>query len=49
VDLIIILPKYEGNNVILVVVDQLTKYAYFYSLSHPFKASAMVTTFMEII
>jgi hypothetical protein len=48
-DFIIGLPKSEGNNVIMVVVDQLTKYAHFFSLSHPFKASTIATTFMEIV
>jgi hypothetical protein len=48
-DFIIGLPKYEGNTVIMVVVDQLTKYAHFFSLSHPFKESTIATTFMETI
>ena len=33
----------------MVVVDQLTKYAHFFSLSHPFKASTIASTFMETI
>jgi hypothetical protein len=41
------LPKSEENIVIMVVVDQLTKYAHFFSLSHPFKASTIVVSFME--
>jgi hypothetical protein len=48
-DFITGLPKFEGKNVIMVVVDQLTKYAHFFSLSHPFKESTIATTFMEII
>ena len=48
-DFIIGLPKSEGNNVIMVVVDWLTKYAHFCSLSHPFEASIVATTFMEIV
>ena len=41
-DLIIGLPKSEGKNSIMVVVDRLTKYAHFCALSHPFKASTIV-------
>jgi hypothetical protein len=33
----------------MVVVDQLTKYAQFFSLSRPFKARTIATTFMEIV
>ena len=33
----------------MVVVDQLTKYAHFFSLSHPFKASTIAVEFMEIV
>jgi hypothetical protein len=45
-DFIIGLPKSEGNIAIMVVVDRLTKYAHFFSLSHPFKASTVVMEFM---
>jgi len=48
-DFITGLPKSEGKSVIMVVVDRLTMYAHFCALSHPFKASAVATTFMEII
>jgi hypothetical protein len=48
-DFITGLPKSEGKTVIMVVVDRLTKYAHFFSLSHPFKASTIATTFMETI
>jgi hypothetical protein len=48
-DFITGLPKYEGKNLIMVVVDRLTKYAHFFSLSHPFKASKIETKFMETI
>jgi len=41
--------KYEVKNVITVVVEWLTKSAHFFSLYHPFKASTMDTTFMEIV
>ena len=36
-------------DVIMVVVDRLTKYAHFCALSHPFKASTIATTYMETI
>ena len=42
-------PKSEGNIVIMVVVDRLTKYAHFCALSHPFKESIVATAFMETI
>ena len=41
------LPKSEGKSFIMVVVDRLSKYAHFCALSHAFKASTIVTTFME--
>jgi hypothetical protein len=34
-DFITGLPKSEGKTVIMVVVDRLTKYAHFFSISHP--------------
>ena len=48
-DFIIGLPISEENIVIMVVVDRLTKYAHFFSLSHPFKSITIETTFMEIV
>ena len=48
-DFITSLPKFEGKSVIMVVVDRLTKYAHFCTLSHPFKASKVPTAFMETI
>jgi hypothetical protein len=45
-DFITGLPKSEGNIVIMVVVDRMTKYAHFSILSHPFKAILVATTFM---
>jgi hypothetical protein len=46
-DFITRLPKSEGKSVIMVIVDRLTKYAHFCSLSHPFKSSTISTAFME--
>jgi hypothetical protein len=40
-DFITGLKKSEGNFVIMVVVDRMTKYAHFFSLSHPFKSSTI--------
>ena len=48
-DFITSLPKSEGKNVIMVVVDRHTKYARFFALSHPFKASIVVTACVEIV
>ena len=43
------LPNSEGNNVTTVLVDRLTKYANFCSLSHPFSASIVAATFINIV
>ena len=48
-DFIIGLPKSEGKNIIMVVVDRLTNYAHFCAVSHPFKASIFAPAFMETI
>jgi len=48
-DFIIGLPKSEGKNVFMVVVDRFTKCAHFCALLHPFKASTISTAFMEIV
>jgi hypothetical protein len=48
-DFITGLSKSKGNIDIMVVVNRLTKYAHFFSLHHPFKASTVPTTFMEIV
>ena len=37
------------KSIIMVVVDRLTKYAQFCTLSHPFKESTVATAFMETI
>ena len=33
----------------MVIIDRLTKYSHFCALSHPFKASTIVTAFMETV
>jgi len=43
------LSKFKGKNAIMAVEDQLTKYAHFLSLSHPFKANIVATLLMETI
>jgi hypothetical protein len=48
-DFITGLPKSEGNIVIMVIVDRLTKYTHFSALSHPFKANTISTAFMETV
>ena len=48
-DFIIGLLESEGNNVIMVVVGILIKYAHFFALSYPVNASIVAATFMEIV
>jgi hypothetical protein len=48
-DFVTSLPKSKGNNLIMVVVDRLAKYAHFCSVSHPFSVSTIVATFMNTI
>lgn len=43
------LPKSRGKDVILVVVDRLTKYAHFISLSHPYTIQQVAQLFMDNI
>jgi hypothetical protein len=46
-DFIEALPKSEGHDTILVVVDKLTKYAHFISLAHPFSTRTIVQLFLD--
>ena len=41
------LPKSEGKELILVVVDRFNKYAHFMALSHPYSASGVAKIFMN--
>jgi hypothetical protein len=43
------LPKSRGHNVILVVVDRLTKYAHFLPLAHPYTAHKVASLFIDNI
>ena len=43
---IIGLPMSKGKSVIMVVVDKLTKYAQFCTLSHPLKANTVAIAFL---
>jgi E3 ubiquitin-protein ligase DOA10 len=45
IDFIIWLPMSEGKNIIMVIVDRLTKYAHFLPLAHPYTAFAIVHLF----
>ncbi|KAL0355639.1 UNVERIFIED_CONTAM: hypothetical protein Sradi_4010800 [Sesamum radiatum] len=41
------LPKWDGKDCILVVVNRLTKYAHFISLTHPFSAESVAHLFLD--
>ena len=43
------LPKSQGYEVILVVVDRLTKYSHFVSISHPYSAAKVASLYMHYI
>jgi hypothetical protein len=43
------LPKSQGKDVILVVVDRLSKYAHFIALSHPYTAAEVSQLFLDNI
>jgi ribosomal protein L21E len=43
------LPRSEGKNVILVVIDKLTKYCHLIALSHPFTAVTIAEQFLNTI
>jgi len=43
------LPKSNGYDVILVVVDRLTKYAHFVAIKHPYTTADIAQVFMDRI
>lgn len=43
------LPKYQKHDVVLVVVDRLTKFIHFIPLSHPYKVAKVASSFMQHI
>jgi hypothetical protein len=43
------LPKCEGKEVIMVVIDRLTKFAHFIALSHPYSTLSIVRAFLDNI
>jgi hypothetical protein len=43
------LPKFGGKNVIMVIVDRLTKYSHFLALVHPFTAQTVAQLFLDNI
>ncbi|KAJ4807982.1 polyprotein [Rhynchospora pubera] len=43
------LPRSEGKEVIMVIVDRLTKYAHLAALQHPFSASDVARVFLETV
>ncbi|KAJ3701854.1 hypothetical protein LUZ61_005559 [Rhynchospora tenuis] len=43
------LPKSEGKEVLLVIVDRLTKYGHFVPLSHPYTAASVAQVFLDHI
>jgi hypothetical protein len=46
-DFIEALPKSDGKDTILVVVDKLSKYVHFIALSHPFTPKHIVQVFID--
>lgn len=48
-DFIKVLPKSYGKSMIMVVMDQRSKYAYFFPLAHSYKAINIVKLFIDNI
>jgi hypothetical protein len=47
IDFVTGIPKSEGKEVIMVIVDCLTKYAHFIALAHPYLASTVAQAFID--
>jgi len=43
------LPKSQGKDTIMVVVDRLTKYAHFIGLSHPYTTKDVAAIFAQVV
>lgn len=43
------LPKSEGKDAIIVIVDRFTKYSHFVALTHPFIAESIAKIFIDIV
>jgi hypothetical protein len=41
------LPRSEGKDVLMVIMDKLTKYCHLLTLSHPFKAAEVAQLFLD--
>lgn len=41
------LPKSNGKEVVWVIIDRMSKYAHFISLSHPYSASSLAQIFLD--
>nr|GEU84074.1 putative mitochondrial protein [Tanacetum cinerariifolium] len=48
-DFIVGLPRSQGKSAIFVVVDRLSKYAYFIALSHPYTATTVAQAFLDSV
>lgn len=45
----VFLPKFGNKSVIMVVVDQLSNYAHFFALQHPFTPTTVTQIFIDLI